>query len=57
MPIRHRPDFKKALSTLHRFKKTEDKTHYEIDSNAPGDVGAVTRAARFSDHCGTMTTT
>ena len=21
MPIRHRPDFKQALSTLHRFKK------------------------------------
>ena len=29
MPIRHRPDFKKALSTLHRLKKAEDKTHYE----------------------------
>ena len=29
MPIRHRPDFKKALSTLHRLKKTEDKAHYE----------------------------
>ena len=29
MPIRHRPDFKKALSTLHRLKKTEDKEHYE----------------------------
>ena len=25
MPIRRRPDFKKALSTLHRLKKTEDK--------------------------------
>ena len=24
MPIRHRPDFKEALSTLHRFKKAED---------------------------------
>ena len=22
MPIRHRPDFKKALSTLHRLKKS-----------------------------------
>ena len=29
MPIRHRLDFKKALSTLHRLKKTEDKAHYE----------------------------
>ena len=29
MPIRHRPDFKKALSTLHRLKKAEDKKHYE----------------------------
>ena len=23
------PDFKKALSTLHRLKKAEDKAHYE----------------------------
>ena len=29
MPIRHRPDFKKALSTLHRLKKVEDKAYYE----------------------------
>ena len=29
MPITRRPDFKKALSTLHRLKKTEDKAHYE----------------------------
>ena len=29
MPIRHRPDFKKALSTLYRLKKTEDNAHYE----------------------------
>ena len=29
MPVRHRPDFKKALSTLHRLKKTEDNAHYE----------------------------
>ena len=29
MPTRHRPDFKKALSTLHRLKKAEDKAHYE----------------------------
>ena len=26
MPMRHRPDFKKALSTLHRLKKTEDQS-------------------------------
>ena len=29
MPMRHRPDFKKVLSTLHRLKKAEDKAHYE----------------------------
>ena len=29
MPIRHRPDFKKALSTLHRLKKAEDKAYYQ----------------------------
>ena len=29
MPIRRRSDFKKALSTLHRLKKTEDNAHYE----------------------------
>ena len=29
MPIRRRPDFKKALSTLHRLKKADDKAHYE----------------------------
>ena len=29
MPTRRQPDFKKALSTLYRFKKAEDKTHYE----------------------------
>ena len=29
IPTRHRPDFKKALSTLHRLKKSEDKAHYE----------------------------
>ena len=29
MPIRHRPDFKKALSTLHRLKKAEDEACYQ----------------------------
>ena len=29
MPTRRQPDFKKALSTLYRLKKAEDKTHYE----------------------------
>ena len=29
MPKKHRPVFKKALSTLHRFKKAEDKAYYE----------------------------
>ena len=28
MPIRHRPDFKKALSTLHRLKKEDDKAFF-----------------------------
>ena len=48
MPIRHRPDFKKALSTLHRLKKAEDKAYYKIGRKAlplrggngklPGDI-------------------
>ena len=29
MPTRRQPDFKRALSTLHRLKKAEDKAHYE----------------------------
>ena len=29
MPIRHRPDFKQALSTLHRLKKAEDEAYYQ----------------------------
>ena len=29
MPMRHRPDFKKALSTLYRLKKAEGKKHHE----------------------------
>ena len=29
MPVRHRPDFKKALFTLHRLKKAEDKAYYQ----------------------------
>ena len=29
MTVRHRPDFKKAVSTLHRLKKAEDKAHHE----------------------------
>ena len=29
VPTRHRPDFKKALSTLYRLKKTEDNAHDE----------------------------
>ena len=29
MPVRHRPDFKKVLSTLHRLKKAEDKAYYQ----------------------------
>ena len=29
MPVGHRLDFKKALSTLHRLKKAEDKAYYQ----------------------------
>ena len=29
MPVRHRADFKEALSTLHRLKKAEDEAHYQ----------------------------
>ena len=29
MPIRHRPDFKQALSTLHHLKKAEDEADYQ----------------------------
>ena len=29
MPTRHRPDFKQALSTLHRLKKAEDEAYYQ----------------------------
>ena len=29
MPTRHQSDFKKALSTLYRLKKSEDNAHYE----------------------------
>ena len=29
MPTRHQPDFKKALLTLYRLKKAEDKKYHE----------------------------
>ena len=29
MPIRHRPDFKQALSTLHRLKKADDEAYFQ----------------------------
>ena len=29
MPIRHRPDFKQALSTLRRLKNAEDQAYYQ----------------------------
>ena len=29
MPTRHRPDFKQALSTLHRLQKAEDQAYYQ----------------------------
>ena len=34
MPTRHRPDFKKALSTLYRLKKSEDNAHCENCSHS-----------------------
>ena len=34
MPTRHQLDFKKALSTLYRLKKAEDKKHYEKRSQS-----------------------
>ena len=34
MPTRHQPDFKKALSTVYRLKKAEDKKHYETWSHS-----------------------
>ena len=39
MPTRRQPDFKKALSTLHRLKKAEDKTHFENWSQSPAHGG------------------
>ena len=39
MPIRHRPDFKKAMSTLHRLKKAEDKLITKIRGKALPRVG------------------
>ena len=39
MPTRHRPDFKKALSTLYRLKKAEDNAHYENLSQSPPHGG------------------
>ena len=34
MPVRHRVDFKEASCTLRRFKKEEDKAHYQIGRKA-----------------------
>ena len=45
MPVRHRPDFKKALSTLHRLKKAEDKAYYQNWSKKPFLI--VVAMARF----------
>ena len=34
MSVRHRADFKEALSTLHRLKKAEDKAYFQIWSQS-----------------------
>ena len=39
MPTRRQPDFKKALSTLYRLKKAEDKKHHEIGHKVPPHGG------------------
>ena len=41
MPTRHQPDFKKALSTLYRLKKAEDKKHYENWSQSSSSMVAM----------------
>ena len=43
MPTRRRPDFKKALSTLHRLKKAEEKTHYENWSHSSSPMVAMAK--------------
>ena len=60
MPTRHRPDFKKALSTLYRLKKSEDNAHYENWSHSSSswwqwhttwwDPYYETSQQRWSDH-------
>ena len=60
MPTRRQPDFKKALSTLYRLKKAEDKTHYENWSQSSSswwqwqttwwDPYYETSPQRWSDH-------
>ena len=39
MPTRRQPDFKKALSTLYRLKKAEDKKHRENWSQSSSSCG------------------
>ena len=39
MPTRHRVDFKKALLTLYRLEKAEDKAHHEIGRTVPPHGG------------------
>ena len=61
MPTRHQPDFKKALSTLYRLKKAEDKKHYEKWSQSSSswwqwqtnwwEPDYENSPQRWSDHC------
>ena len=39
MPTRHQLDFKKALSTMHRFKKAEDEKQYANGHKVPPHGG------------------
>ena len=39
MPTKRQSDFKKALSTLYRLKKAEDKKHLEIGHKVPPHGG------------------
>ena len=41
MPIRHRADFKEALSTLRRLKNEEDQAYYKIGGKALPHLGGI----------------
>ena len=39
MPVRHRADFKEALSTLRHLKNQEDQAYYQISGKALPHLG------------------